>query len=92
MDLFKEDLDPKHIFDTLILDENYAEAFAYAIDNHIEREALKICIEYIQEDDEREDDTPVDYDSLYWDVPKKKNKADDEAVDMMKLYWGFLDY
>jgi hypothetical protein len=52
MNLFKENPDPKDVFDKLILEEQYAEAFSYAVDNHIEREALKICIGYIQEDDE----------------------------------------
>lgn len=64
MNLFKENPDPKDVFDRLILEEAYAEAFAYAIDNHIEREALKICIGYIEEDDEYHDQTPIDNDSF----------------------------
>lgn len=53
MDLFKDQPDPKEVFDNLIWEEKYAEAFKYAVDNNIERDALKICIGYIQEDDER---------------------------------------
>jgi hypothetical protein len=55
MELFKEEPDAIEIFDRLILDEQYAEAFAFAIDNGIEREALRICIDYIKDDDERSD-------------------------------------
>lgn len=40
-------------FDILLMNEDYAEAYAYAIDNGLEKEALRLCIEYVQEDDEK---------------------------------------
>lgn len=92
MNLFKENKDPKDVFDRLILEEQYAEAFAYAIDNHLEREALKICIEYIQEDDEAHDNTKINYDDFVASGDRLTSNQETAKKDSWKIRYDDVAY
>lgn len=52
MELFEEKTEPIAEFEIMIWNGEYQEAFQFAVENHIESDALRLCLEMFDEDDE----------------------------------------